>query len=514
MSIKRFFPGFLPVVAIVFGLGYVFMLHLTDYLQLQYSESQLITNKQSANNLTIFIENQLNSGYGKQQIMKNFQSALEKTNTKEGFIGLYDRYNAELIAHPDKDRIGMQLTSDYKVEQLNSGKIVKLRNMILNATPGGGILHTPHEKYILYIAPIAGSDWVLAIHQNPKKIKKTIADQQRRMLLIIGAIALLAGLCVGFLTAFFDKRLRKELNQSENSGSKLRKLEANLKYARRELEEKQEKLDFLEATQLSLNEHIANEKELKESHSLYAQKLQKSLLPSENHWANIFREHFFIYRSQGGIGQDFCRLKQVDNIVILATGRIPFKDEMFSVFNNLLIVSFLNDIIAELLKNVEKLTAAVIGEELMARLHSAEMVSGGGNEMRSDPDMAFVIIDMDTFKVQFAAANRPLYIVRNRKMTEVQSDIVGGEEFLSLKTFTNKRAQLRQGDILYLFSEGMYVPENQEDVKAFREDFKKSLPELSGKSLEGQRIVLEDTLARRYKKEAQKEDILIAGIRL
>jgi serine phosphatase RsbU (regulator of sigma subunit) len=71
-------------------------------------------------------------------------------------------------------------------------------------------------------------------------------------------------------------------------------------------------------------------------------------------------------------------------------------------------------------------------------------------------DMSMLSIDYSTNKVQFAAANNPLYIIRNSEVIQYKADKfpIGYNIFDEPKKYTTQTIDVQKGDILYIFSDG------------------------------------------------------------
>jgi preprotein translocase subunit SecF len=108
MKSRLYLFTFILVALVVIGFGYAGMTLSLDYMQTKYIELQLDINKRQAQNMAAFLESQLQKGSSKKEVRENFQQALEGTNAEKGFLCMFDKYDAEMICHPDENQIGMK----------------------------------------------------------------------------------------------------------------------------------------------------------------------------------------------------------------------------------------------------------------------------------------------------------------------------------------------------------------------------------------------------------------------
>lgn len=145
-------------------------------------------------------------------------------------------------------------------------------------------------------------------------------------------------------------------------------------------------------------------------------------------------------------------------------------------------------------------------------------------------DIALIVIDTETNKLQFAGANNPLYLIRNvdtrrassllatykPQLIEVKADRMPIGIFSSEAIpFTNHEIQLNTGDTLYMFSDGYPDQFGGKNGKKFtKKQFKQLLIEIQDKSMPEQKEILDKTIEEWQGDREQVDDILVAGIRI
>jgi hypothetical protein len=123
-------------------------------------------------------------------------------------------------------------------------------------------------------------------------------------------------------------------------------------------------------------------------------------------------------------------------------------------------ISFLNEITS---KEAEIRTSAILGELRRYVIKSLQQ-RGISGEQKDGMDIVLIAIDLNSnlddgissYNVQYSGANNPLYIIRNGKseVEEIKSDKMPIAIHERMDPFTNNDIQLKEGDLVYLFTDG------------------------------------------------------------
>jgi len=135
------------------------------------------------------------------------------------------------------------------------------------------------------------------------------------------------------------------------------------------------------------------------------------------------------------------------------------------------------------------------------------------------------VIDTGKKLLEFAGANRPLYVVRRNKRPGKGK----GTELIHLRAdrmpigiydeepihFSNHELPLQAGDTIYLFSDGFVDQLGGKSRKTFRSiRFRELLSGIQEHSMDEQKRILEKSLDSWRGEVEQIDDILVIGIRI
>ncbi len=279
------------------------------------------------------------------------------------------------------------------------------------------------------------------------------------------------------------------------------------------------RLALAESThQLEIRNAIIVEKNKNISDSInYAQRIQQAIFPPIEKIEDGLKDYFILFRPKDIVSGDFYWFSKVkttpqnnepaqDIIVIAAvdcTGHgVP--GALMSIIGT----TILNQSVSEPSVNTPSDALNYLNKQLANNL----------NSIADGMDMTLCAINQDKMELQFAGANNPIYIVRNKKLLEFKPDkmaIGGDHENYETKSFTNNIIPLEKNDNIYLFTDGFADQFGGELGKKFKyKNFQKLLLELQDNSMEDQKHVLNYHFEQWKGNLEQVDDILIIGIRV
>ena len=244
----------------------------------------------------------------------------------------------------------------------------------------------------------------------------------------------------------------------------------------------------------------------------YAKRIQDAIMPSMQEIRAALPNSFVFYRPKGIVSGDFYWFsKQGDTSFIAAvdcTGHgVP--GAFLSMIGN----DHLNQIV-----NVELKTRP---NEILNRLHHEIQATlkqkHGESENHDGMDVALCAIDRQALKLQFASANRYLYHIRNRELTETKGDHfnIGGIMHEDVRQYSLYETDLQIGDTFYIFSDGVSDQFGGPDSKKFGyKRLKELLMQIHQRPMDEQRAHFEDTMKQWMGDSAQIDDFLLIGIRV
>jgi serine phosphatase RsbU (regulator of sigma subunit) len=247
----------------------------------------------------------------------------------------------------------------------------------------------------------------------------------------------------------------------------------------------------------------------------YAKRIQMSLLPNEESIRKHFQDAFVLYKPRDIVSGDFYWFAEHREKIIVAvadcTGHgVP--GAFMSLINN----NFLNQVIKEQQVLEPSKVLTFVREKVILTLSSYQTDS----HIKDGMDICLLSIDKKNFSVEFAGANRPLWLLRSGTIGQVE-EIDGDKFFIGYsynwqsKNFQNQKLYLSKGDRLYLFTDGVTDQFGGEDDKKFGKNrLKQLLVETACQPLKVQKIVIDEALQKWQGLKSQTDDVCIVGIQL
>ncbi|MCX6295201.1 MAG: triple tyrosine motif-containing protein [Bacteroidetes bacterium] len=252
----------------------------------------------------------------------------------------------------------------------------------------------------------------------------------------------------------------------------------------------------------------------------YAKNIQEALLPPLQNLHNELKEAFVLYLPKDIVSGDFYWFAKRNKKRFIAsvdcTGHgVP--GAFMSIIGNTL----LNEIVSD--KNVTQ--PAEILNELHAGVKTALKQSGDtGNERRDGMDIALCSLNEEGTILEYAGANRPLWIFRKNKnivesfeMIKSNKFPIGGLEMENetKRTFTNHVIPVEEGDIIYIFSDGYADQFGGAKGKKFMVgNMQKLVADIYQKPINEQEQILLNNFLNWKGELEQIDDVLVIGFRI
>lgn len=252
---------------------------------------------------------------------------------------------------------------------------------------------------------------------------------------------------------------------------------------------------------------------------VYAERIQKAILPDVEQLKAYFADSFIFYKAKSIVSGDFYFIKtsqvnQQECIVVAAadcTGHgVP------GGFMSMLGVTFLNEIVRD---NTFS-DAADILNILRDNIKQALNQTGKFSDQKDGMDMALCIYYPNTKMLDFAGAKNPLYIIENSKEVNIyKPDRMPIGVYLKEQPFTNQSIQLKGGEYLYMFSDGIVDQMDEYGKKYMSKNFRNYLLSIYETEAKNQEDKLNNEMNRWRKKQdgtlvEQLDDMLVIGLKI
>lgn len=174
-------------------------------------------------------------------------------------------------------------------------------------------------------------------------------------------------------------------------------------------------------------------------------------------------------------------------------------------------IAFLNEIVSSEVINDAAQILKLLREEVIVSLKQR----GITGETQDGMDMALCVYDSDSNLLHFAGANNPLYLLRDGQLERIGADKMPiGIHMTSDKPFTNYKISPRDGDIIYLFSDGYADQFGGEYGKKFKyKAFRELLLSVHNRSMDDQKTIIEERFDKWKGDLEQVDDVLVMGIK-
>ena len=242
----------------------------------------------------------------------------------------------------------------------------------------------------------------------------------------------------------------------------------------------------------------------------YAQRIQGSILPQDDFIAKLFPKSFIFFRPRDIVSGDFYWCGEIGNkqVIVCAdcTGHgVP--GGFMSMISHILLREALTE---ESLNN-----PALILQQINSKIVEVLKQTDDLESNRDGLDIAIVVQDKANMTIKFAGAMRPLYIYRNGVRTIIKGDrnSLGGLQ--NGKIFETKESDVREGDKLYIFSDGyadQFGGPNKSKMKL--KVFQEALDQITQLEMSEQKKALSDFFDNWKKDMYQMDDVLVIGIEI
>jgi serine phosphatase RsbU (regulator of sigma subunit) len=275
---------------------------------------------------------------------------------------------------------------------------------------------------------------------------------------------------------------------------------------RKLLKEKEQALDLIAYQKIELE---LRDKNITDS-LIYAQRIQEALLPSETYFRKHFQDSFIFFKPKDIVSGDFYWIgEKSDKIFVVAadcTGHgVP--GALMSMIGLEIIEKTINEDKIEVPSQI----LAILNKGLEKTFSREKNI---GTIIRDGMDIGLCVIDKKRKKLLYTGAFFPLYLIRDNSLTEVKGNkIIIGMNPDGLP-YTDNELDLKEDDILYIFSDG-YVDQfgGTENKKFMYRRFRYLLLNIHKFPVGDQKAILDENIKNWMGRNTQVDDVMVIGFR-
>jgi serine phosphatase RsbU (regulator of sigma subunit)/Tfp pilus assembly protein PilF len=238
----------------------------------------------------------------------------------------------------------------------------------------------------------------------------------------------------------------------------------------------------------------------------YAKRIQSAILPPSKVVKEYLKDSFILYKPKDIVAGDFYWLEHKGNKVLFAaadcTGHGVPGAMVSVVCNNALNRSVREHGLTDPAQILDKTREIVINE-----------FEKSDDKVKDGMDIA--LCSLEGMKLRYAGAHNPLLIIRNGEIIETKANKQPIGQFDNPKPYTAHSFDLEQGDSLYIFSDGYVDQFGGEKGKKFKSKaFRELLLSIQDKSMEDQKIIIDETFETWKGSLEQIDDVCVIGVRV
>lgn len=239
----------------------------------------------------------------------------------------------------------------------------------------------------------------------------------------------------------------------------------------------------------------------------YSERLQKSLLPKNNIFEEVFKEHFIFYKPKQQVSGDFYWFTTQANTHLFAVGDCTghgVPGAMVSV----VCTNGLNRAVRE-----EQL---IEPGKILDRTREIVISEFEKNEGEVKDGMDIALCSLEGNKLKYAGANNPLWIVRKDsfEIEEIKADKQPIGKYAGSSAYTTHEVDINSGDSIYIFSDGFVDQFGGEYGKKYKtKNFKSLLISIQESNMKEQLDIIEQTFDAWKKDFEQLDDVCVIGIK-
>lgn len=301
------------------------------------------------------------------------------------------------------------------------------------------------------------------------------------------------------LLSVASEQLQKKLNEEKALNERLEEQRAKMEAQKTQLE--------------SANKQVSDS-------IIYAERIQKSILPELTVISKLVKDAFVIYRPKDVVSGDFYWFERVrqgrNEFLIIACADCTGHGVPGAIMSIMGSNQLTNIVYYQNYTDPNKILAR------MDKVIKFELQRDNLNQNRDGLEIGVCVINLDDLTMEFSGAGIPLNIIKKgtTEMITYKSPkymiggIEGDEKEVGLK-LNKEQIQLEPGDKLYLFSDGFQDQFGGADDKKFlSKNLKVLIEETSQQPMESQKKLIEKAFDDWKRNSPQTDDVVVLGVEI
>jgi len=240
----------------------------------------------------------------------------------------------------------------------------------------------------------------------------------------------------------------------------------------------------------------------------YAKRIQTAILPPQSAVNDLLTENFIFYLPKDIVAGDFYWVQENEDSILFAVADCTGHGVPGSLVS-VVCHNALNRAIGEFKLTQPAKILDAVSDMVIETFEKSE------TEVKDGMDIALCSWNKLNNTFEYAGANNPLYLVSNNELLETKADKQPVGKYSTKQPFTNHSIKVKQGDLIYLFSDGFADQFGGEKGKKFMyKAFKEMLVKFHHLPLNEQKDAIRSIFYKWKEENDQVDDICIMGVKI
>ena len=179
-ALYTFGAVFLSILAV----GSITVPSILGFAEHVYLDLLSDSNERQTRAMIRFLRSRLDAGVAPEGVAREFQEAIEGSQTDRGFVCLIEQQEVRYVSHPDLELLGKEVKPgaifDPALAELDQAP---WRSFIQEGVTAEGHLSLGPQmaREMIYFTTVPGTDWTISTHENISRIEAELAILRRRL---------------------------------------------------------------------------------------------------------------------------------------------------------------------------------------------------------------------------------------------------------------------------------------------------------------------------------------------